>query len=277
MSVLLNRLNDIFEPVPEQGHDRSHASSPCRRSKATLPCRTSASGTAGRSRRLFSKGSIWNSRAARSIAIVGRSGSGKSTLIRLLAGLIEPTEGTITFDHVDLKTLNYRDLRRQIGTVAQENHMFSETIARNIAFGDDEPDYERMHHAAETANAHAFIMNLPLGYETPIGESGLALSGGQKQRIAIARALYGDPPILIFDEATSALDTESERAIQNNLGRMMAGRTSIVIAHRLSTIRDADTIVVLEKGEIAEAGSHDELMARRGLYFHLSKQQLGID
>ena len=125
--------------------------------------------------------------------------------------------------------------------------MFSETIARNIAFGDDEPDYERMRQAAETANAHAFIMNLPMAYDTPIGESGLALSGGQKQRVAIARALYGDPPILIFDEATSALDTESERAIQSNLGRMMAGRTSIVIAHRLSTIRDADTIMVLGK------------------------------
>ena len=155
--------------------------------------------------------------------------------------------------------------------------MFSESIAHNIAFGDPEPDYDRVLWSAQTANAHAFIMNLPLGYETQIGESGLALSGGQKQRIAIARALYGDPPILIFDEATSALDTESERAIQSNLGRMMSGRTCVVIAHRLSTIRDADTIVVLEKGEVAEAGSHDELMARRGLYFHLSSQQLGLD
>jgi len=119
-------------------------------------------------------------------------------------------------------------------------------------------------------------MRLPLGYETRIGETGLAISGGQKQRIAIARAVYNDPPILIFDEATSALDTESERTIQENMGRLMSGRTCIVIAHRLSTIREANAIIVLEKGEIAETGTHDELMARRGLYFYLSSQQLGI-
>jgi ATP-binding cassette subfamily B protein len=119
-------------------------------------------------------------------------------------------------------------------------------------------------------------MRLPMGYETQIGESGIALSGGQRQRVAIARALYLDPPILIFDEATSALDTESERAIQDNLSRMMTGRTCVVIAHRLSTIRDADTIVVLEKGEVVETGTHDALMARRGLYFHLSSQQLNL-
>jgi ATP-binding cassette subfamily B protein len=154
--------------------------------------------------------------------------------------------------------------------------MFSETIVRNIAFGDPEPDFDRVLWCAQVANAHEFIMRLPMGYETRVGESGIDLSGGQKQRIAIARALYADPPILIFDEATSALDTESERAIQNNLGRMMAGRTCIVIAHRLSTIRDAEMIVVLENGAVAEVGTHDELMARRGLYFHLSSQQLSI-
>ena len=119
-------------------------------------------------------------------------------------------------------------------------------------------------------------MRLPMGYETKIGESGLSLSGGQKQRVAIARAIYNNPPVLIFDEATSALDTESERAIQDNLGRLTAGRTTIVIAHRLSTIREADAIVVLEKGSVAEVGNHDELMAQRGLYFYLSSQQLGI-
>jgi ATP-binding cassette subfamily B protein len=212
----------------------------------------------------------------RTMAVVGRSGSGKTTLIKLIAGLLEPTEGAIFFDTVDLKTLNYRDVRRHIGIVLQENHMFNDTIARNISFGDPEPDVGRVLAAAQTASAHEFIMRLPLGYETKIGESGLSLSGGQKQRIAIARAVYNNPPVLIFDEATSALDTESERAIQDNLARLLAGRTTIVIAHRLSTIREAHSIVVLEKGSVAEIGTHDELMAQRGLYYYLSSQQLGI-
>jgi ABC-type multidrug transport system fused ATPase/permease subunit len=210
------------------------------------------------------------------VAFAGRSGSGKTTLIKLVAGLLEPTEGAIYFDNVDLRTLNYRDVRRHIGMVLQENHIFNDTIARNIAFGDVEPDLDQVLTAAQAAAAHDFIMRLPLGYETKIGESGLALSGGQKQRVAIARAIYNNPPILIFDEATSSLDTESERAIQDNLGRLTAGRTTIVIAHRLSTIREADTIVVLEKGSVAELGNHDELMNQRGLYYYLSSQQLGV-
>jgi ATP-binding cassette subfamily B protein len=214
--------------------------------------------------------------AGRMIAIVGRSGCGKTTLIKLLAGLMEPTEGTILFDRLDLKTLNYRQLRQRVGMVLQENHLFDDTVLNNIALGESEPDFARVVWAAQLANAHEFISRLPLGYETRTGESGLTLSGGQKQRIAIARAVYHNPPLLIFDEATSALDSESERAIQTNLAQVMAGRTSIVIAHRFSTIRDADLIVVLEQGKIVEKGSHDELMARRGLYFYLSSQQLGI-
>ncbi|PYL27374.1 MAG: hypothetical protein DMF45_12400, partial [Verrucomicrobia bacterium] len=210
------------------------------------------------------------------VALVGRSGCGKTTLIKLIAGLLEPTEGTILFDNVDLKNLNYRDVRRHIGMVLQENHIFNDTIARNVSFGDPEPDLDRVLWAAQAAAAHDFIMRLPLGYETKIGESGLSLSGGQKQRVAIARAIYNNPPVIIFDEATSALDTESERAIQDNLGRLMADRTTIVIAHRLSTVREAHAIVVLEKGSVAEIGTHDELMAQRGLYFYLSSQQMGI-
>jgi ATP-binding cassette subfamily B protein len=274
-SVLLNRLNDIFEQEPEQGRDRSHLT-PVHSLEGRIELRGVSFKYGGPEAPNILTNITLDLAPGRMVAFVGRSGCGKTTLIKLIAGLLEPTEGTILFDHVDLKTLNYRDVRRHIGMVLQENHMFNETISRNIAFGDSEPDLDRVLTAAQTASAHDFIMRLPLGYETKIGESGLSLSGGQKQRIAIARAIYNNPPVLIFDEATSALDTESERAIQDNLGRLMQGRTTIVIAHRLSTIREADSIVVLEKGMVAEVGNHDQLMAQRGLYFYLSSQQLGI-
>ena len=274
-SVLLNRLNDIFEQEPEQGHDRSRLA-PVHSLEGRVELRGVSFKYGGPEAPDILKNITLDLAPGRMVAFVGRSGCGKTTLVKLIAGLLEPTEGTIFFDHVDLKTLNYRDLRRHIGTVLQENHMFNETIARNISFGDPEPDLDRVLAAAQAAAAHDFIMRLPLGYETKIGESGLSLSGGQKQRIAIARAIYNNPPVLIFDEATSALDTESERAIQDNLGRLMAGRTTIVIAHRLSTIREAHSIVVLEQGSIAEIGTHDQLMAQRGLYYYLSSQQLGV-
>jgi len=160
--------------------------------------------------------------------------------------------------------------------VLQDNHLFDDTIARNIAFGEDEPDMDRVMWAARVANAHEFIERLPLGYDTRIGESGLAISGGQRQRIAIARAVYLQPPVLILDEATSSLDTESERAVKENIDRLLEGRTSFVIAHRLSTVRDADLIIVLEKGRLTEQGSHDDLMKRQGLYFYLVSQQLAL-
>jgi ATP-binding cassette subfamily B protein len=275
MVVLLNRLNDIFEQEPEQGRDRSRLK-PVPTLEGHIELRNVGFRYGGPEAPPILEGIQLEISAGQTVAIVGRSGSGKTTLIKLIAGLIEPTSGSIFFDHVDLKTLLYSELRRKVGLVLQENHLFSDTILRNISFGDPEPDFDRVLRAAQAANAHEFITRLPLGYETQIGETGLALSGGQRQRICIARALYHDPPILIFDEATSALDSESERAIQDNLDRVMAGRTCLVIAHRLSTIRDADSILVLEKGRVAEVGSHDELMARRGLYFYLSSQQLGI-
>src|SRR5437588_886521 len=274
-SVLLNRLNDIFEQEPEQGHDRSRLV-PVHSLEGHLQLRGVSFKYGEPESPDILKNINLDLAPGRMVAFVGRSGCGKTTLIKLIAGLLEPTEGTIFFDNVDLKTLNYRDVRRHIGIVLQENHMFNETIARNISFGDLQPDLDRVLASAQAAASHEFIMRLPMGYETKIGESGLCLSGGQKQRIAIARAIYNNPPVLIFDEATSALDTESERAIQENLGRLMAGRTTIVIAHRLSTIRDAHSIVVLEQGSVAEIGTHDELMAHRGLYYYLSSQQLGI-
>jgi ABC-type multidrug transport system fused ATPase/permease subunit len=214
--------------------------------------------------------------AGKTVAIVGRSGSGKTTLAKCLSGLLEPTEGQILFDGLDLKTLNYRDLRRHIGFVLQDSYVFADTIGRNIAFGEDEPDMERIVWAAKAASADEFVGRFPFGYDTKIGETGVALSGGQKQRVAIARALYHKPPILVFDEATSSLDTESERSVQQNIEGLLRGRTSFIIAHRLSTVRGADLIIVLERGKLVERGTHDELMRRQGLYYYLASQQLGV-
>jgi ATP-binding cassette subfamily B protein len=274
-SVLLDRLNDIFEAEPEQGRDRSRLL-PVRTLEGRVEFRNVGFRYGGPESPLILKGITLEVPPGKNVAIVGRSGSGKTTLIKLLAGLLEATEGTILFDTADMRSLNYRDLRQRIGIVLQQNYMFDDTILRNIAFGDPEPDLDRGIWAAHLANAHEFIARLPLGYETRIGESGLALSGGQRQRIAIARAVYQNPPLLIFDEATSALDTESERAIQDNMAQLLSGRTTFVIAHRMSTIRHADMIVVVERGEIVERGNHEELMARRGLYFYLCSQQIGL-
>jgi HlyB family type I secretion system ABC transporter len=274
-SVLLDRLNDIFESEPEQGSDRSKLHS-VRTLEGKVEFRNVGFQYGGPEAPTILKGITLEVPPGKTVAIVGRSGSGKTTLIKCLAGLLEPTEGIILYDGVDMKTLNYGDLRQKIGIVLQENHLFDETILRNIAFGDPWPDLDRVMWAAQVANAHDFIMHLPLGYETKVGEAGLALAGGQKQRIAIARAIYPNPPVLIFDEATSSLDTESERGIQDNLTQLLSGRTTFVIAHRLSTIRHADLILVLERGQIIERGTHEELMDRRGLYFYFCSQQIGI-
>jgi ATP-binding cassette subfamily B protein len=182
----------------------------------------------------------------------------------------------ILFDGLELRTLDYRTLRRHVGFVLQESYLFDDTIRANIAFGEPEPDAESVAWAARAANAHEFVQRLPLRYDTMIGDAGLRLSGGQRQRIAIARALYNRPPILLFDEATSSLDSESERAVKESLDELLADRTSFVIAHRLSTIRDADRIIVLERGRLVEQGTHDQLMERRGLYYYLASQQLEL-
>ncbi len=273
LSVLLNRLQDVLEPEPEQGRDKS-ALRPVRTLEGRVTLQDVSFRYGGPESTPILEGITVDIPAGTRAAIVGRSGSGKTTLVKLLSGLLEVTGGRILLDGTDLKALDLRTVRHHVGFVLQQNHIFNETIARNIAFGETEPNLDAVIWAARAAAAHEFIERLPFGYDTKIGESGLALSGGQQQRIAIARALYRRPPILLFDEATSALDTESERAVKDNLERLLQGRTSLVIAHRLSTVRDADLILVLERGRLVEQGNHDALMARQGLYYYLVSQQL---
>lgn len=207
-------------------------------------------------------------------AVIGRSGSGKTTLSKLVLGLYPPTEGRILIDGQDLMSLSLQSLRQQVGVVDQDTFLFGSTIRENISLGHPEAGLEAVMEAANMAGADEFIKRLPMGYETQIGEGGGLLSGGQRQRIAIARALLGNPRLLILDEATSHLDTESERIIQTNLTKILRGRTSIIIAHRLSTIRNADVILVLDRGVLVESGAHQELMSKRGQYYYLNQQQL---
>jgi subfamily B ATP-binding cassette protein MsbA len=207
------------------------------------------------------------------LALVGRSGGGKSTLSDLVPRFYDPSEGRITIDGRDLRDVTIASLRSQIAVVTQHTFLFNDTVRANIAYGDVETSLERIEAAARAANAHEFIARLPDGYDTVIGELGFKLSGGQRQRIAIARALLKNAPILILDEATSALDSESERLVQQAIERLMEGRTALVIAHRLSTIREADRIVVLERGRIVEQGTHAELLDRGGEYRRLHDLQ----
>jgi subfamily B ATP-binding cassette protein MsbA len=203
------------------------------------------------------------------VALVGLSGGGKSTLVNLVPEFFKCSTGQILLDGIPLTQISLSSLRAQMAMVSQHVVLFDDTVAANIAYGDAQPDMQRVQAAAKAAHLDDVIANLPQGLETQIGDNGMRLSGGQRQRLAIARAIYKDAPILILDEATSALDTESERAVQSALNQLMQGRTTLVIAHRLSTIEHADRIVVLDAGKIAEIGSHKELLARQGLYAHL--------
>ncbi|MEO8655372.1 MAG: type I secretion system permease/ATPase, partial [Ramlibacter sp.] len=215
-------------------------------------------------------------RAGEVIGIVGRSGSGKSTLTKLLQRLYVPEAGRILVDGVDISLIDAAQLRRQVGVVLQENLLFNRSVRENIAIADPAAPLEAVLRVAQLAGAHDFISELPEGYDTVVGEQGSSLSGGQRQRVAIARALFTNPRVLIFDEATSALDYESEAIIRRNMAQICRGRTVFVIAHRLSAVRHSHRIIVLDKGKIVEAGSHDQLLERpRGLYAYLWQMQDG--
>ncbi|MEN8793175.1 MAG: ATP-binding cassette domain-containing protein, partial [Flavobacteriales bacterium] len=209
----------------------------------------------------------------KSVALVGQSGSGKSTIANLLPRFYDLNEGEIKIDGVNIKETSLTNLRDLMGIVTQDAILFNDTIASNILFGKEDISEEKMVEAAKIANAHDFIMQLPKGYQTNIGDGGGKLSGGQKQRISIARAVLKNPDILVLDEATSALDTESEKLVQQALNNLMKNRTSLIIAHRLSTIQHADEILVMQDGEIIERGTHDSLLKENGTYTKLIEMQ----
>jgi ATP-binding cassette subfamily B protein len=207
------------------------------------------------------------------IGLVGHSGSGKSTLVNLICRFYDVTDGSIRIDGVDLRSIPVAEYRRHIGLVLQEPFLFFGSVAENIAYGKPEATREEIVAAARAAHAHEFILRLPQGYDSLVGERGQGLSGGERQRVSIARALLIDPRLLILDEATSAVDTETEFEIQRALNNLIKGRTTIAIAHRLSTLRRADRLVVMDRGKIVEIGNHDTLMATEGHYYRLYMAQ----
>ncbi|ALF55517.1 peptidase C39 [Nostoc piscinale CENA21] len=277
--VSVERLDDIFSTQPEETAEKSMLVLPNLRGEVRFENMTFRY-SADDDRNILQNISL-AANPGQTIAIVGRSGSGKSTLVNLLQGLYYPTSGKILVDGHDIRHVSPQSLRRQLGVVPQECFLFSGTILENITLYRPEYSLEQVIEVSKLAEAHAFIQTLPLGYNTKVGERGSSLSGGQRQRIAIARAILSNPRILILDEATSSLDTESERRFQQNLLRISRvseteARTTFIIAHRLSTVRNADHIIVLDKGVIAEQGNHEELMTLQGLYYHLIKQQIDV-
>lgn len=274
VSISVERLNDVFEAQPEEIPGQPMLNLPRLRGEVRFENVTFS--YSPQQERNTLQNISFEARPGQTIAIVGRSGSGKSTLVGLLQALYRPDSGRIQIDGHDVRLVSVQSLRSQMGVVPQECFLFSGTVLENITLYRPEFTLEQVTEVAKLAEAHTFIQDMPLGYSTKVGERGSMLSGGQRQRIAIARALLGDPRILVLDEATSSLDTESERRFQQNLERLSRDRTTFIIAHRLSTVRNADSILVLDRGILVEQGTHEELMTRRGLYCHLAQQQLDL-
>ena len=270
VGISMQRLGDILNTRTEVHTPRPA----CRRCRAASSS-TGSSSVTGPARSLL-RGVSLRVQPGEAVGIVGRSGSGKSTLTKLVQRLYQPEQGRVLVDGVDISTIDASSLRRQIGVVLQENVLFNRSIRDNIALSDPGMPLQRVMQAAQLAGAHEFIAELPEGYDTMVGEHGATLSGGQRQRIAIARALLSNPRILIFDEATSALDYESERIVQQNMREISRGRTVLIIAHRLSAVKDAHRIVVMDRGDIVEEGTHADLLQReQGQYAALYRMQQG--
>jgi ATP-binding cassette, subfamily B, bacterial HlyB/CyaB len=272
--IAVERLNDIFATEPEERPGQPMLVLPPIRGEVRFEDMTFHYDQAEDRNTLQNLN--FTVTAGQTVAIVGRSGSGKSTLVKLLQGLYYPTKGRIWIDGHDTRHVSPMSLRSQLGVVPQECFLFSGTILDNIQLYRPEFTLEQVVEIAKLSEAHSFIQDLPLGYNTKVGERGSNLSGGQRQRIAIARALLGHPAILILDEATSALDTESERRFQQNLSRISRDRTTFIIAHRLSTVRHADHVLVIDRGILVEQGTPDQLIQLKGLFYHLTQQQLEI-
>jgi ATP-binding cassette subfamily B protein/subfamily B ATP-binding cassette protein MsbA len=266
-----DRVSELLELEPDI-QDRPHA----RDAKVTGPIRYEHVSFGYEPDRLVLSDIDFTARPGETIAIVGPTGAGKTTMMNLLIRFFDPVSGRITIDGVDLRDMRHRSLRGQIAMVLQDPFIFPVSIAENIAYGRPDASQEEIEAAARAANAHEYILRLPEGYDTIVGERGATLSGGEKQRLSIARAFLKDAPVLILDEPTSALDARTEGALLEALERLMEHRISFVIAHRLSTIRRASRILVLDHGEIVESGSHDELLARPGLYAALYNRQMDI-
>jgi len=272
--VSMERLGDVLEMDPEQKPEDMPSRVVLPRLRGNIRFEKVYFRYGGKETPYILKDINLEIKAGTTVALVGRSGCGKTTLAKLLVGFYKPVEGKIYVDGYDMDMLDMEYYRSQIGYVMQSNLLFSGTISENIAMTDPNPDARRIAEVARLSDAHGFISNMPLGYEQRVGERGTGLSGGQIQRICISRALYHDPAFLIFDEATSALDSESESHIQQNMRKILEGRTAVLIAHRLSTIMNADKILVLYDGAVVEEGSHQELLEKKGMYFHLVQKQI---